>query len=547
MMTMNEIVDLRIQQQIAHEIYRQQIMQRIPDPFPHMLPIPLPRHVIMPPRISLPGVEVTLQNDQLWKQFHQIGTEMIITKSGRRMFPSMRLSLSGLEDEANYCVLLEMVPIGDCRYKFSGSQWMPAGGAEPQSPQRMYLHPDSPASGAHWQAQPILFNKVKLTNNTLDSNGHIVLASMHKYQPRIHVIRTADLTQIPWAPQQAFLFPETEFVAVTAYQNDRITKLKIDNNPFAKGFRETGQSRSKRKMSSSPSDEDSEQQQQSHQQTGRHHGVRQLQSQPQAHSHSQRGAVSPTMLTFAVTSESGSSICSDKAAQPNSDDIAFVDVDIVADADTDDDGPQIKRLRSNESAGSIASTPLEEMIVNAHVGSECGSNLFVAEETSLQPTLLEWSQLSEQTASIAFANGGHSSFMQHLQQNMQSMLRPSLVDLACTYFGRSQPVYTQHAHLPHVAAEDQNLSIAMPPASEHFPYPSFVDASMTTRANEIPSHSLATDTEDLPQRAIEDNERKTVPTLQSNVTQVVQLESTTSHSPPKRKGFSISAILGGGS
>lgn len=41
---------------------------------------------------------------------------------------------------------------------------------------------------------------------------------MHKYQPRLHVIRTADLAQIPWAPQQAFVFAETEFVAVTAYQ-----------------------------------------------------------------------------------------------------------------------------------------------------------------------------------------------------------------------------------------------------------------------------------------------------------------------------------------
>lgn len=160
------------------------------------------------------------------------------------MFPSMRVSLKGLEDDSQYCVLIEMVPIGDCRYKFSGSQWVPAGGAEPQSPQRMYLHPDSPATGSHWQAQPILFNKVKLTNNTLDNNGHVsiliqkyiknlkfllifitifslfqvVLASMHKYQPRIHVIRTNDLSQIPWAAQQAFVFPETEFVAVTAYQ-----------------------------------------------------------------------------------------------------------------------------------------------------------------------------------------------------------------------------------------------------------------------------------------------------------------------------------------
>ncbi|XP_034483643.1 T-box transcription factor TBX6 [Drosophila innubila] len=254
MLSMHELMDMRMQQQLAHELYRQQIMQRIPDPFPSMLPLhmaqPQPQ-MMMPSRPTLPGVEAKLENNDLWQQFHQIGTEMIITKSGRRMFPSMRVSLSGLEEEASYCVLLEMVPIGDCRYKFSGSQWVPAGGAEPQSPQRMYLHPDSPATGAHWQSQALLFNKVKLTNNTLDSNGHIVLASMHKYQPRLHIIRSSELTQLPWAPQQAFVFPETEFVAVTAYQNDRITKLKIDNNPFAKGFRESGQSRCKRKLNSS--------------------------------------------------------------------------------------------------------------------------------------------------------------------------------------------------------------------------------------------------------------------------------------------------------
>ncbi|CAD7004866.1 unnamed protein product [Ceratitis capitata] len=256
MLSMSELIDLRMQQQIAHEMYRQQIMQRIPDPFPPMLPFHMPHHIIVPPRPPLPGAEAKLENNELWRQFHKIGTEMIITKSGRRMFPSMRVSVSGLEDESNYCVLLEMVPIGDCRYKFSGSHWIPAGGAEPQSPQRMFLHPDSPATGAHWQSQAIIFNKVKLTNNTLDNNGHIVLASMHKYQPRLHIIRTSDLTQLPWAAQQAFVFPETEFVAVTAYQNDRITKLKIDNNPFAKGFRETGQSRCKRKLSTLNADEE---------------------------------------------------------------------------------------------------------------------------------------------------------------------------------------------------------------------------------------------------------------------------------------------------
>ncbi|KAM8709974.1 hypothetical protein ACLKA7_016730 [Drosophila subpalustris] len=254
MLALPNFADPRMQQQIAYEIYRQQIMQRLPDPLCGLLPNFASHYAPPPPpaQPSLPGVEAKLENNELWQQFHHIGTEMIITKSGRRMFPSMRVSLSGLEEETNYCVLLEMVPIGDCRYKFSGSQWVPAGGAEPQSPQRMYLHPDSPATGKHWESQALLFSKVKLTNNTLDNNGHIVLASMHKYQPRLHVIRTADLAQIPWAPQQAYVFPETEFIAVTAYQNDRITKLKIDNNPFAKGFRESGQSRCKRKLNDSP-------------------------------------------------------------------------------------------------------------------------------------------------------------------------------------------------------------------------------------------------------------------------------------------------------
>ena len=31
--------------------------------------------------------------------------------------------------------------------------------------------------------------------------------------------------------------PDTIFIAVSAYQNVDLTQLKIDNNPFAKGFR----------------------------------------------------------------------------------------------------------------------------------------------------------------------------------------------------------------------------------------------------------------------------------------------------------------------
>ncbi|XP_014246275.1 T-box transcription factor TBX3-like isoform X2 [Cimex lectularius] len=195
------------------------------------------------------NVQVELKNVDLWKQFHKEGTEMIITKSGRRMFPSLRLSLKGLHPDVRYFVLFELTLSSNHRFKFISSEWVTGGGAEPQThaSTRMHIHPDSPATGASWMAQDVSFHRVKLTNNTLDRSGNLVLTSMHKYQPRIHIVKASDILALTWSPTLTVTFPETEFIAVTAYQNQKITKLKIDYNPFAKGFRENGQARTKRK------------------------------------------------------------------------------------------------------------------------------------------------------------------------------------------------------------------------------------------------------------------------------------------------------------
>lgn len=48
-----------------------------------------------------------------------------------------------------------------------------SGKAEPAIPGRLYVHPDSPASGAHWMRQLVSFQKLKLTNNHLDPFGHV--------------------------------------------------------------------------------------------------------------------------------------------------------------------------------------------------------------------------------------------------------------------------------------------------------------------------------------------------------------------------------------
>ncbi|KAH8411949.1 hypothetical protein KR222_003565 [Zaprionus bogoriensis] len=201
---------------------------------------------------DLKPVQCHLETKELWDRFHELGTEMIITKTGRRMFPTVRVSFSGplrqIQPADRYAVLLDIIPMDSKRYRYAyhRSAWLVAGKADPAPPARLYSHPDSPFSCEALRKQVISFEKVKLTNNEMDKNGQIVLNSMHRYQPRIHLVRLAHGQSIPSNPKElqeldhkTYVFPETVFTAVTAYQNQLITKLKIDSNPFAKGFRDS--------------------------------------------------------------------------------------------------------------------------------------------------------------------------------------------------------------------------------------------------------------------------------------------------------------------
>ncbi|XP_054630911.1 T-box transcription factor TBX5b [Dunckerocampus dactyliophorus] len=188
---------------------------------------------------GMEGIKVYLHDRELWTRFDEVGTEMIITKAGRRMFPSYKVKVTGLNLKTKYILLMDIVPGDDHRYKFADNKWSVTGKAEPAMPGRLYVHPDSPATGAHWSRQLVSFQKLKLTNNHLDPFGHIILNSMHKYQPRLHIVK-ADENNGFGSKNTAFcthVFPETAFIAVTSYQNHKITQLKIENNPFAKGFR----------------------------------------------------------------------------------------------------------------------------------------------------------------------------------------------------------------------------------------------------------------------------------------------------------------------
>lgn len=76
----------------------------------------------------------------------------------------MALTRTGTAPDLSFC---------SPRYAFHSSAWLVAGKADPATPGRVHFHPDSPAKGAQWMRQIVSFDKLKLTNNLMDDNGHV--------------------------------------------------------------------------------------------------------------------------------------------------------------------------------------------------------------------------------------------------------------------------------------------------------------------------------------------------------------------------------------
>lgn len=92
--------------------------------------------------------------------------------SSRRMFPVLKINVSGLDPNAMYSFLLDFVSADNHRWKYVNGEWVPGGKPEPQTPSCVYIHPDSPNFGAHWMKFPVSFSKVKLTNK-LNGGGQV--------------------------------------------------------------------------------------------------------------------------------------------------------------------------------------------------------------------------------------------------------------------------------------------------------------------------------------------------------------------------------------
>ncbi len=69
-------------------------------------------------------VTVSLEDAELWSRFKELTNEMMVSNSGRRMFPVIRCQVAGLEEAALYDVLLEFRQVGNNRWKFIHGEWL---------------------------------------------------------------------------------------------------------------------------------------------------------------------------------------------------------------------------------------------------------------------------------------------------------------------------------------------------------------------------------------------------------------------------------------
>ncbi|KAG0006902.1 T-box transcription factor tbx21 [Modicella reniformis] len=203
-----------------------------------------------------------LIDTDLWGKFHEHQNEMILTKSGRCLFPCLRFKAVNLNPDALYTIRLDFERLDSRRLRFCDGNWTVVSSSKRQEddsgvypPRESYTHPGLYQTGEFWMQGSISFANVKLSNAILEadtnhlnwgSNSNDVRESNHlfhmvsfaKYRPRVYLIERARQSHaITFSGEHTF--DRTTFVAVTHYQNHRVNDLKKAYNPHAKGFRDT--------------------------------------------------------------------------------------------------------------------------------------------------------------------------------------------------------------------------------------------------------------------------------------------------------------------
>ncbi|KAK3841797.1 MAG: hypothetical protein J3R72DRAFT_148260, partial [Linnemannia gamsii] len=261
---------------------------------------------------TLPS-SVKLLAADLWAKFHDVENEMILTPSGRSLFPTLQFQAVNLDPDAYYSFRLDFEMVSPNRFRYSKGSWVLVEPLEhgsgdaisscdwnsiqstdsydtnPALLRESCIHPDRFQLGSHWMAQSISFANVKVSNKAQTSstaretsskrkydeldaefsinvsgvNGNsdlrgysatntniFHLETFHKYRPRLLLTRKDTISDTTFSTT-VHRFEKAEFVAISHYQNQDVIELKKAFNPHAAGFRDKVKPPSTRPSSSS--------------------------------------------------------------------------------------------------------------------------------------------------------------------------------------------------------------------------------------------------------------------------------------------------------
>jgi hypothetical protein len=228
---------------------------------------------------------VEVDNQELWARFQACErNEMIITKSGRCLFPLLKFNLISQEPieispapDSVISFALSMERVDPFKWKYRHDHWQPTNQNSPSTEASYHLYePEtSPATWAYIKQEGLNFSKVKLTNrkgpmastrinrlpisNMMAPSNYFSLSSFGNYVPVVYIVdwskffkmHSEIITPISISTMLSsydrsglesegsllrIRVSQCSFIAVTHYQNELITHLKKHNNPHVKGF-----------------------------------------------------------------------------------------------------------------------------------------------------------------------------------------------------------------------------------------------------------------------------------------------------------------------
>ncbi|PIC17188.1 hypothetical protein B9Z55_023519 [Caenorhabditis nigoni] len=189
---------------------------------------------------SSSGIEVTLNNADLWNKFNNPMEMLVTRKTGRKMFPILEYSVSGLNPTAMYEIYLHMERMDDHKYRYRNNEWDNYAKGDPITPIQKVKHNSEAQTGMLWMNGPLSFEQIRLTTNPeSEEKDNIFIQSLHKWRPVVTVRKLENGGENSDFGEE-FRIPTVWFIAVTKYQNPANKCLKVENNKMASGFRPTG-------------------------------------------------------------------------------------------------------------------------------------------------------------------------------------------------------------------------------------------------------------------------------------------------------------------